>query len=1223
VKRLFSLYSLIALLVAAGAADLRAQNVVVDKNQLTLSAQYGGAVVSGQVNVTSSTGAAMTYFTFANNAWIKINGQNSTSGTTPSTITVQADPTGLTPGTYNGSISVFGSANSVTVNVALTVSSIGVSPTSVTFSGYTAGTATLPNPQSITLSGTSTQFTAVATTTNGGSWLQVTPATGTSPGSLSVLLNTAIVPGLAVGSYTGKITITPVGGTTNIPVDIPVTLTVSAAPVVTATPAPLQFSVQIGGTNNITTQTLTIATAPATQLTYGFTASVNPNPAGKNWITVNPPSGATDAQSGAAQVTAGVDTTNLPAGNYSGQLTLITPGGSPAQTNIPVSLAISNTALLNIPATPLTFIYQLGTAAPAAQNVNITATSGTLGYNVAATAGATWLTVPTSGTTDAPLAVSVNPAGLAAGTYSANITVTGTVAGSGTQSIPVTLKVTNDPMIVTNLPSAVFPFQIGKAVPASQVLKITSSTGAPLSFTATPSVTGCTSASWLMLNGNAATPVTGSTDASLVLSVNPTGLAAGTCQGKITITATVTSSGAAAVNSPLEIPVTLVVSSTPLLVVSPLAPPTFTAGVGAQSAPPQSITLSSTSTAAADQLNYSVTFQTTNGGTWLFAAPISGTTVSPNNVVTVSVIPSLLSAGTYTGSVTITASGASAVANSPVTIPVTLTVTAGSLTLSSNSLNFTSVLGGAKPANQTVTIGSSGAALNYTAVAGASWLSVTPASGTTSSNGTLTIAADPTNLTAGTYNGTITVTAPGAGNSPATINVALTVQPGTISAPTTTLTFNQLAGGTAPAAQTIAVTGTPGPLNFTVTTSQNTSWLSVTPASGATPGSVQVKVNAGSLAVGQYNGSVIITSAGASGSPITVPVVLNVTASQTLSANPTSLSFNYVIGQAAPAAQSVAVTISGGSASIAAQVSAAAAGWLAVSPASGSTPANLTVTVTPGSLTAGTYNGTIGVTSPSALTALSIPVTLTVVSIPKPLITAIDNAASYATGGISPGENITIFGTGVGPATLAAGTVSNGAWGTTAGNTRVLFDGIPAPVIYASAAQTSVMVPYGVSGRTTTSIVVEYSGVRSDAVSYNVVAAAPGIYTLNQQGTGPGAVLNQDGVTVNSPSAPEKRGNIVAVYMTGEGQTLPAGIDGAIIPAVVSALKKPILPVTATVGGVAANVLYYGSAPGLVSGVMQVNVQIPAGAATGSSIPIQITVGTSATQSGVTIAVSQ
>jgi uncharacterized protein (TIGR03437 family) len=268
-------------------------------------------------------------------------------------------------------------------------------------------------------------------------------------------------------------------------------------------------------------------------------------------------------------------------------------------------------------------------------------------------------------------------------------------------------------------------------------------------------------------------------------------------------------------------------------------------------------------------------------------------------------------------------------------------------------------------------------------------------------------------------------------------------------------------------------------------------------------------------------------------------------------------------------------------------------------------------------LAAGTYNANIIVASPNAIAAVTVPVTFTVVSIPKPVVTAIGNAASYATGGIAPGENIVIFGTGIGPATLASGTVAGGFLSTTAGNTRVLFDGTPAPILYASATQTSVMVPYGINGRTTTNVIVEYSGAQSTALAYNVVAAAPGIYTLNQQGNGPGAVLNQNGVTVNSASAPAARGSVISVYMTGEGQTNPAGVDGAIA----TSLKSPVLPVTATINGAPATVTYAGSAPGLVSGAMQVNIMIPSNAPTGGAIPLVVTVGTAPSQAGVTIAI--
>jgi uncharacterized protein (TIGR03437 family) len=157
------------------------------------------------------------------------------------------------------------------------------------------------------------------------------------------------------------------------------------------------------------------------------------------------------------------------------------------------------------------------------------------------------------------------------------------------------------------------------------------------------------------------------------------------------------------------------------------------------------------------------------------------------------------------------------------------------------------------------------------------------------------------------------------------------------------------------------------------------------------------------------------------------------------------------------------------------------------------------------------------------------------------------------------------------------------------------------------------LVPYEVSGRPTTSVVVEYQGVQSTPLVYSVQAAVPGIYTQNLQGTGPGAILNQDGITVNGPGTLAAKGSVVSVYMTGEGQTSPGGSTGAIAPINVPApWKQPVLKATATIGGLSAQVQYYGSAPGEISGVMQVNVQIPANAPTGA-LPIVITLTDPAT----------
>lgn len=232
---------------------------------------------------------------------------------------------------------------------------------------------------------------------------------------------------------------------------------------------------------------------------------------------------------------------------------------------------------------------------------------------------------------------------------------------------------------------------------------------------------------------------------------------------------------------------------------------------------------------------------------------------------------------------------------------------------------------------------------------------------------------------------------------------------------------------------------------------------------------------------------------------------------------------------------------------------------------------------------------------------------------------AIANAASYATGAIAPGENIVIFGSGIGPSQLTRGTVTNGVVDTSVAATRVLFDGIPGPMIYALSTQTSAMVPYEVAGRSTVNVAVEYEGVQSTPLAYTVTLTAPGIYTQNAQGTGPGAILNQN-YSINLPSRPAAKGSAVSVYMTGEGFT-----EGAVDGAIATGLLSPVLPVSATVGGIPATVTYAGTAPGIVTGAMQVNVQIPSNAPSGSAVSLAITVGTGSsavsTQAGVTVAV--
>jgi uncharacterized protein (TIGR03437 family) len=237
---------------------------------------------------------------------------------------------------------------------------------------------------------------------------------------------------------------------------------------------------------------------------------------------------------------------------------------------------------------------------------------------------------------------------------------------------------------------------------------------------------------------------------------------------------------------------------------------------------------------------------------------------------------------------------------------------------------------------------------------------------------------------------------------------------------------------------------------------------------------------------------------------------------------------------------------------------------------------------------------------------------------PAPTIGAVTNAASNLSGAVSPGEIVALYGSNIGPAQLVtAAPGASGSYGTQVANTSVSFNGIQAPIIYAGAAQTAAILPYGITG-SAAQATVTYQGLTSAAFSVPVASSAPGIFTYDSSGQGPAAAVNQDGVTVNTAATPTKIGDIISLYATGEGQTTPAGVDGK--PASVP-YPQPNLTVTATVGGQNAQVKYAGGAPGEVAGLMQVNVQIPAGIATGDAVPVVLRVGSASSQGGVTIAV--
>ena len=234
--------------------------------------------------------------------------------------------------------------------------------------------------------------------------------------------------------------------------------------------------------------------------------------------------------------------------------------------------------------------------------------------------------------------------------------------------------------------------------------------------------------------------------------------------------------------------------------------------------------------------------------------------------------------------------------------------------------------------------------------------------------------------------------------------------------------------------------------------------------------------------------------------------------------------------------------------------------------------------------------------------------------------TGVVNAASFARTSMSPGLIVTLFGTVMGPDQLATLELTPDGTGITKelAGTKVFFDDVPAPVVFTSAGQVNVIVPYAVADKSATRMVVEYNGTKSNPIQLPVAASAPAIFTIPPSGAGQGAILNQNN-SVNSTTSPAGRNTVVQIFATGEGQTDPAGADGKLMPG--NALARPKLPVTVRIGNIDAPVTYAGSAPGLVAGLIQINARIAATTPLGAAVPVVISVGGVPSQPGVTMVI--
>jgi len=1074
-----------------------------------------------------------------------------------------------------------------------------------------------------TVSVSSTVATTITVQVSGAApWLQVDPAVANVSNTAATLLNVRVNPnGLAQGSYQGTFT---VAQAQNIVATVFVNMNVSGQSQLSASPSSLTFTANQGASVGTPASTPVTISSTGPQLSYTLTSSTQ---TGGGWLLLN----TTNGQTGGAAISVSVNPAGLAVGTYNG--TIVAQSTTTADsTTISVTLTITANATLTVTPTTLPpFLFQVGGAIPASQQLNVTSSGGQVNFTVAVSPQVSWLVLGTSGgitgAQPVPILLSVNPSGLPAGSYQTQVIVT-PFGGAPLPGITVTLVISNNPLLKLQTNALSFNAQFTGAAPADQTVNVTTTSGTGnVGFTVTQDST----APWLTATASGST-----TPATLTVRANPAGLAIGTYTGVITVRPSNGDNYSQVLNVTFTIGNAAQLSAGPPLLVfafqtnqSPPLPQSVRLTTTGQ---PITFTLTPTTIAAANCPNNWITVSSTSN------------TVTPTVPadLNISVNTQGMTAGVCAGNVAVNYSSG----GSPATlqIPVTVNVSATAeltIGLPVGFGNYTVPLGGSVPA-AFIALGTSD--LNASSVSGSAtstsngcaWLFVNPN----------TFSATPLNLVVqilpacltnpGTYAGSITInspTLPAAVTIPVTLTITSNITVTATPAAPGPFVFTQPQGGPTPASQSITLASSATGATFIASVIPITggNWLQVSPGSGAASGAITLSIVpsvANALPVNTYTAQVSIAFQGSSTAPLTYNVTLNIIAAQTLAVTPSgALNFGFQIGGAVPPGQKLAVTSSAGSVVFNVATTTQTGGlWLKSDVTSGRTPQDVTISIDPTNLIPGIYQGSITITAGGASAPpLTIPVSLTVLAQATPQPQTITNNASNLSGPIAPGELITIKGTLLGPATPPNGVLfsvnSQGGVNSTLAGVRVLFNNTPGTPIFVSANQINVIVPYEVGAFAQVNVVVEFNGAQSAAFPVRVENTSPAIYTLNSTGVGQAAAVNQNN-TFNGPpgslTTPAAPNTVIAVYATGGGQSNPPSVTGSVTG--FSTLLRIPGTVTASIGGVPATVEFIGEAPGIVTGVLQINLRVPPGV-TGNALPVSFTINGVTSPAGPTVAV--
>ena len=625
---------------------------------------------------------------------------------------------------------------------------------------------------------------------------------------------------------------------------------------------------------------------------------------------------------------------------------------------------------------------------------------------------------------------------------------------------------------------------------------------------------------------------------------------------------------------------------------------------------------------------WSATATLLNGTGWLIASPPSGTATAstPSRLAVEVNLGAFAEAGLYQAVIVVrdTARGAS------VRVPVAVAVSPARsrLLLSQASFLFRAVEGGTAP-SQTLRIFNGGlGSLSWTIpdnlTAPQNWLRFSALSGTASAGRTgaspTTLSVSTAGLSAGVYQALVPVSAPGATNDPQLASVTLHVAPaGTAATPELSsngLLFVIEQGSiTVPVVDLFAsnVGGGSVAFQFQVTTETGGNWLSVTPASGTVSSaarSVSIGVDLKGLALGINRARITITFTPGGTREVEVVLVISgdpiilardlpgaaVCAPQTMDMVISSVGNGSVVPVSFPRPLLTTVVDSCGVAVSDATVVASVEGRTIPLQSVGNglysgnwvperQSASVAMSFTALHSTYSTVQRTVTVSTAAAAGQVSLPAIL-----PDGVV---EGAGFTPQRPLAPGGIISIFGSRFAASDNFASRVP---LERELGGVSVRVGNETAPLYFAGPSQVNAQMPLGVQAGGSVSVVVNVGGKLTAPQSYLVAPAQPGIFIAGSNG----AILDGQSRLITAEN-PARIGDTLQIYTTGLGETDPPAKTGEAAPA----FSRVLLPVTVTVGGVEAPVVYQGLAPGFV-GLYQVNVVLPSTVTPGDAVPVVV-----------------